>query len=192
MNIWRYEIISRSLVRFAHSWDILVNTRNKFHISAQPCITLYLYIIGIIINTIALKVCALLHSLSHNFLYKHAIVQRKHIYLQSFIIRIDTSPMLHICDPPCDPCNFSLNSRVITCIAGWMFWTLLHQTNLVSSFSSSPRLGSGSWRQYCRVTTSRIWNITLTKVILRQNIGCPLSVTDHKRLLIIHGNFQEV
>ena len=25
-----------SLVRFAHLWDILVNTRNKFHISAHP------------------------------------------------------------------------------------------------------------------------------------------------------------
>ena len=31
-----------SLVRFAHSWDILANTRNKFHISAHPCIILYL------------------------------------------------------------------------------------------------------------------------------------------------------
>ena len=27
-----------SLVCFALSWDILVNTRNKFHISAHPCI----------------------------------------------------------------------------------------------------------------------------------------------------------
>ena len=40
MNAWKYEIISRveqdiSLVRFAYSWDILVNTRNKFHISAH-------------------------------------------------------------------------------------------------------------------------------------------------------------
>ena len=40
MNAWKYEIISRveqdiSLVRFAHSWDILVNTWNKFHISAN-------------------------------------------------------------------------------------------------------------------------------------------------------------
>ena len=38
---WKYEIISRveqdiSLVRFAHLLDILVNTRNKFHISAHP------------------------------------------------------------------------------------------------------------------------------------------------------------
>ena len=31
-----------SLVCFAHSWDILVNTRNKFHISTHPCIILYL------------------------------------------------------------------------------------------------------------------------------------------------------
>ena len=31
-----------SLVRFAHSYDILVNTRNKFHISTHPCIILYL------------------------------------------------------------------------------------------------------------------------------------------------------
>ena len=47
MNAWKYEIISHieqdiSLVRFAHLWDILVNTRNKFHISAHPCIILYL------------------------------------------------------------------------------------------------------------------------------------------------------
>ena len=40
MDVWKYEIISRveqdiSLVRFAYSWDILVNTRNKFHISAH-------------------------------------------------------------------------------------------------------------------------------------------------------------
>ena len=124
------------------------------------------------INTTAFKANALLHSLSHNFLYKHEIVQRNHIYLQSFIIRIDTSPMLHICIPPCDPCNVSLNSRVITCIAGWMFWTLLHQTNLVSSFSSSSRLGSSSRRQYCRVTTSRIWNFTLiTKLYLGTILG---------------------
>ena len=48
MDVWKYEIISRveqdiSLVRFAHSWDILVNTQNKFHISAHPCIILYTY-----------------------------------------------------------------------------------------------------------------------------------------------------
>ena len=47
MDVWKYEIISRveqdiSLVRFAHSWDILGNTRSKFHISAHPCIILYL------------------------------------------------------------------------------------------------------------------------------------------------------
>ena len=47
MDVWKYEINSRveqdiSLVRFAHSWDILVNTRNKFHISTHPCIILYL------------------------------------------------------------------------------------------------------------------------------------------------------
>ena len=47
MDAWKYEIISRVeqdilLVRFAHSRDILVNTRNKFHISAHPCIILYL------------------------------------------------------------------------------------------------------------------------------------------------------
>ena len=32
-------------VRFAHSWDILFNTRNKFHISAQPCLFSIWYII---------------------------------------------------------------------------------------------------------------------------------------------------
>ena len=38
-----------SLVRFAYSWDILFNTRNKFHISAQPCNILYLlYIFRIV------------------------------------------------------------------------------------------------------------------------------------------------
>ena len=50
MNALKYEIISRveqdmSLVHFAHLWDILVNTRNKFHISARPCIILYLFIV---------------------------------------------------------------------------------------------------------------------------------------------------
>ena len=33
------------LVRFAHSWDILVNTRNKFQISAHSYIILYLIFI---------------------------------------------------------------------------------------------------------------------------------------------------
>ena len=48
MNAWKYEIIFRveqdiSLVRFAYSCrDILVNTRNKFHSPAHPCIILYL------------------------------------------------------------------------------------------------------------------------------------------------------
>ena len=50
MNAWKYEIISCveqdiSLVCFAHSWDILVNTQNKFHISAHPYIILYIIII---------------------------------------------------------------------------------------------------------------------------------------------------
>ena len=30
-----------SLVRFAHLWDIVVNTRNKFLISSHPCIILH-------------------------------------------------------------------------------------------------------------------------------------------------------
>ena len=39
MDVWKYEIISRaeqdiSLVRFAHSWDILVKTRNISHIQS--------------------------------------------------------------------------------------------------------------------------------------------------------------
>ena len=50
MDVWKYEIISRveqdiSLVRFAHSWDILDNARNKFHISAHPCIILYVIVL---------------------------------------------------------------------------------------------------------------------------------------------------
>ena len=50
MDVWKYEIISPfeqdiSLIRFAHSWDILVNTRNKFHISVHPCIILSIYIV---------------------------------------------------------------------------------------------------------------------------------------------------
>ena len=50
MGVWKYEIVSRVeqdilLVRFAHSWDILINTRDKFHqISAHPCIILYIII----------------------------------------------------------------------------------------------------------------------------------------------------
>ena len=37
MDVWK------SLVRFAHSWDILVNTRNKFHSYAHTCIILYIF-----------------------------------------------------------------------------------------------------------------------------------------------------
>ena len=36
MDAWKYEIISRV------EQDILVNTRNRFHISEHPCIILYL------------------------------------------------------------------------------------------------------------------------------------------------------
>ena len=35
-----------SLVRCAHSLDIMFNTRNKFSISVHPCIILYLYFIA--------------------------------------------------------------------------------------------------------------------------------------------------
>ena len=53
MDVWKYEIIfcveqDISLVRFAHSWDILVNTRNIFHISAHQCIIVYFIINDII------------------------------------------------------------------------------------------------------------------------------------------------
>ena len=43
MDVWKYEIISRveQDISLVDSWDILVNTRNKFHISAHPCIILY-------------------------------------------------------------------------------------------------------------------------------------------------------
>ena len=37
MDVWKYEIISRV------DQDILVNTRNKFYISARPCIILYIF-----------------------------------------------------------------------------------------------------------------------------------------------------
>ena len=48
MDVWKCEIISRveqdiSLVRFSHSWTILVNTRNRFDISAHLCIILHVY-----------------------------------------------------------------------------------------------------------------------------------------------------
>ena len=49
MDVWKYEIISCveqdiSLVLFAYLRDILVNTLNKFRISAHhACIILYLY-----------------------------------------------------------------------------------------------------------------------------------------------------
>ena len=48
MDVWKYEIISRveqdiSFVRFAHSWDILVNTQNKFHISPHHLYTIFKY-----------------------------------------------------------------------------------------------------------------------------------------------------
>jgi hypothetical protein len=49
MGAWKYtRFISRvehdiSLVRCAHSWDIMFNTRNKSGIPAHPCIILYLF-----------------------------------------------------------------------------------------------------------------------------------------------------
>ena len=48
MDAWRYGIyllvftFDISLVRRAHPFDINVNTQDKFHISARPCIILYL------------------------------------------------------------------------------------------------------------------------------------------------------
>jgi hypothetical protein len=33
-----------SLVRFAHSQDILVNTKKPLHISAHPCIILHIFL----------------------------------------------------------------------------------------------------------------------------------------------------
>ena len=56
MDVWKYEIISHveqdiSLVRFAHLWDILVNTRNKFVLCNNPCIILYLIKTLFIVNT---------------------------------------------------------------------------------------------------------------------------------------------
>ena len=41
MDVWKYEIISRVEQDISRE-IILVNTRNKFHISAHPCIILYL------------------------------------------------------------------------------------------------------------------------------------------------------
>jgi hypothetical protein len=48
MDAWKYtRFISRvehdiSLIRCAHSWDIMFNTRNKSGISAHQCIILYI------------------------------------------------------------------------------------------------------------------------------------------------------
>ena len=57
MDVWKYEIISCveqdiSLVRIAYLWDILVNTRNKFHISAHPCIILSLSLYTVYIYSV--------------------------------------------------------------------------------------------------------------------------------------------
>ena len=41
MDVWKYEIISRVEQDISRE-IILVNTRNKFHISAHPCIILYI------------------------------------------------------------------------------------------------------------------------------------------------------
>ena len=42
MDVWKYEIIS------CVEQDIPVYTRNKFHISAHPCIVLYVYSLYIV------------------------------------------------------------------------------------------------------------------------------------------------
>ena len=42
MDVWKYVVAKETiLVRLAHSRGILVNTRNKFHISRRPCIVLF-------------------------------------------------------------------------------------------------------------------------------------------------------
>ena len=42
MDVWKYVVDKETtLVRLAHSRGILVNTRNKFHISRRPCIVLF-------------------------------------------------------------------------------------------------------------------------------------------------------
>jgi hypothetical protein len=41
-----------SLVRCAHSWDIMFNTRNKSGISANPCIILYLLFVEPLASTV--------------------------------------------------------------------------------------------------------------------------------------------
>ena len=58
MVIGNMKFISRvdqdiPLVRFAHSWDILVNIWNEFHISAHPCI-LYFFVLEALSRIISL------------------------------------------------------------------------------------------------------------------------------------------
>ena len=62
MDVWKYKIISRveqniSLVRFAHSQDILVNTRNKFHISTPAHVLFTIY------SVICINSCNKQHNL---------------------------------------------------------------------------------------------------------------------------------
>ena len=55
MDAWKYEIFKQdtffkqdtSLIHFAHSWYILVNTWNKFHISYHPCINILYFFLPI-------------------------------------------------------------------------------------------------------------------------------------------------
>ena len=53
-------------LRFADSWDILVNTRNKCHISAHPCIILYLFNNMSIFHHIYLRFLALVTIPTHD------------------------------------------------------------------------------------------------------------------------------
>ena len=110
MNVWKYEIISRveqdiSLVRFAHSWDILVNTWNKFHISAHPCIILYLY------NNVT-SVCILIGCNPWS-IRGHAVhISKSAVHQTSFIFRFVSQHSAYV--PP--PYTFmSLN----------VFWTFV-------------------------------------------------------------------
>ena len=56
--------------RFTHSWDILVNTWNKFHTSAQSCIILYIIIVVVVDVINFYLVCTRLQGRTHLWLWR--------------------------------------------------------------------------------------------------------------------------
>ena len=114
------------LVRFAHSRDILFNTRNKFHISAQPCNILYiftaLYSKKYFGFTSASKCSMSMEFLLSNGNSSHSLNHRSNvfIFLPVFCLHLPCSTML-VSVPKCR-CSHFLNNCIsnVTMFSPWL------------------------------------------------------------------------